>query len=98
MEAGRLQDGASQSEEVDNRNNNQHWSSRQLTPTVKGVRYTVKVKPSDNEDKAVLKTTAQKIPHNFEAILEDANYFPMDKSSTEEKFGQLEAGILLNQK
>ncbi|XP_060670759.1 lectin [Ziziphus jujuba] len=92
------QDGASQSEASGQQKQQSATEPHPSTDTVKGAYNTVEVKPSDNVDKAVVKPTAQKIPHNFQAILKDANSFRMDKSSTEEKFGQLRAGILLNQK
>lgn len=97
MGTGWSQEGASQSEASAQQS---ELEPHQSTPSrIKGVCNTVESKPiSDhNEEKAKAKQTAQKIPHNFEDILKDADC-PRDKSSAEEKLGQLQAGILLNQK
>ncbi|KAH7837926.1 hypothetical protein Vadar_019626 [Vaccinium darrowii] len=43
------------------------------------------------------KTAEVKLPHNYEAIIKDADS-PVDNSSTEKLYNQLRGGIILNQK
>ena len=40
---------------------------------------------------------APQVPHNYEAIIKDADS-PIDNSSTDKLYDQLQAGVFLNQK